>query len=84
MTSIGKSDTGMEDDDMSMINCPACKKEISDMAETCPHCGHPIRKATLNHYPTGVRVAVIIGAILGGLVMIVAIANAIYNLSYTW
>lgn len=24
---------------MAMINCPECGAEISDQAETCPHCG---------------------------------------------
>ena len=29
---------------MSLINCPACQKQISNSAEMCPHCGHPIKK----------------------------------------
>jgi hypothetical protein len=24
---------------MALINCPECKKEISDKAASCPHCG---------------------------------------------
>jgi len=27
---------------MALINCPECKKEISDKAQSCPHCGCPI------------------------------------------
>jgi hypothetical protein len=27
---------------MALINCPECKKEISDKAEACPNCGYPI------------------------------------------
>jgi hypothetical protein len=27
---------------MAMINCPECKKEISDAAPACPHCGSPV------------------------------------------
>jgi len=27
---------------MALINCPECKKEISDKAESCPHCGFPL------------------------------------------
>ena len=27
---------------MALINCPECKKEVSDSAESCPNCGHPI------------------------------------------
>ena len=29
---------------MNLTNCPACQKQISISAETCPHCGHPIKK----------------------------------------
>ena len=24
---------------MALINCPECRKQISDTADTCPHCG---------------------------------------------
>jgi hypothetical protein len=27
---------------MTLITCPACTKQISDQAKTCPKCGHPI------------------------------------------
>lgn len=27
---------------MSLIKCPECKREISDKAIACPHCGYPI------------------------------------------
>ena len=29
---------------MSLIKCPDCGKEISSHAETCPHCGYPLKK----------------------------------------
>ena len=29
---------------MALISCPECKKEISDQATSCPHCGFPIAK----------------------------------------
>lgn len=29
---------------MALIQCPECKKEISDKSETCIHCGFPIKK----------------------------------------
>lgn len=29
---------------MALIKCPECEKEISTYAETCPHCGYPIKK----------------------------------------
>jgi len=27
---------------MALINCPECKREISSMAISCPHCGIPM------------------------------------------
>jgi hypothetical protein len=33
---------------MPLINCPECKKQVSDKAPTCPHCGYPIAGV----YPT--------------------------------
>jgi len=27
---------------MALINCYECNREISDRANTCPHCGAPI------------------------------------------
>jgi hypothetical protein len=29
---------------MALIECPECKREISDKADSCPHCGYPIDK----------------------------------------
>ena len=29
---------------MALINCNECKKEISDKASACPHCGAPVEK----------------------------------------
>ena len=28
---------------MALIKCPACEKEISSEAMSCPGCGHPIK-----------------------------------------
>lgn len=33
-----------------LIECPECKKQISDKAETCPNCGFPIRQININNY----------------------------------
>lgn len=32
---------GNRESGMSLTNCPECKKEISNKAQTCPHCGAP-------------------------------------------
>ena len=30
----------------NLIVCPACYKDVSQVAEKCPHCGHPIKPKT--------------------------------------
>lgn len=30
---------------MAMMGCPECRREVSDRAVACPHCGYPIRGA---------------------------------------
>ena len=32
---------------MALINCPECKREISDKATACPHCGCPAQNSAL-------------------------------------
>lgn len=27
---------------MALISCPECRREVSDKAPACPHCGYPI------------------------------------------
>ena len=29
---------------MALTKCPECQKEVSDTAETCPHCGYRLKK----------------------------------------
>jgi hypothetical protein len=33
---------------MPLIKCPACWKEISAQAASCPNCGHPLAKSAAN------------------------------------
>lgn len=35
---------------MSLIICPECKKEISDKADVCIHCGYPIKNDKNNQH----------------------------------
>lgn len=30
---------------MSLINCPECNNNVSDIATTCPHCGYPLHSS---------------------------------------
>lgn len=41
---------------MALINCPECNKEISNKAQSCPHCGCPINSnAGFSIYIIGYR-----------------------------
>lgn len=33
---------------MALITCPECKKEVSDQALSCPHCGYPLQQGGEN------------------------------------
>jgi len=35
-----------EDKYMALVNCPECKHEVSDLAQSCPHCGAPVIKSS--------------------------------------
>lgn len=37
---------------MALINCPECNNNVSDKAETCPHCGIKLQVATTPIQPT--------------------------------
>ena len=36
---------------MALIKCPDCDKEISDSAESCVHCGYPLKKDATDAKP---------------------------------
>lgn len=44
---------------MALIDCPECRRQISDRAAACPHCGHPgpgahalpVAGSRYGHYP---------------------------------
>lgn len=40
--------------------CPACSKEVSRVAEKCPHCGHPIKPKKSSGCLVAVGVALIV------------------------
>jgi len=40
---------------MALINCPECKKEVSEKAQTCPHCGFQLRDDDLPRKPKKVN-----------------------------
>ncbi len=34
---------------MALIECPECKKQVSETAKTCPHCGYKLNAAQVKH-----------------------------------
>lgn len=60
---------------MSLINCPECGKEISSSAKTCPHCGYK----TCTRKPA----AIIILAVIGGIIAFLVILSGVLDLSKT-
>ena len=45
---------------MKLINCSTCAKEVSPEAESCPHCGNPIKPKQSFGYVIGVLVILVI------------------------
>lgn len=80
---------------MAMVKCPECDGNVSNLAETCPHCGYPLKQkeqkaeeyilrkgsATGSGYATFIRVLAWI-CWIGGL--IIAIAGAIVTVEYRY
>lgn len=56
---------------MSLINCPECRKEISDNAASCPQCGCPIKPASnqpvISKEQKSRGVATLLSLLLGGI-----------------
>jgi hypothetical protein len=40
----GERGNGRQGNSVPLIKCPACEREISSEAQSCPHCGHPVAK----------------------------------------
>lgn len=34
---------------MALVNCPECRREISDKVKACPHCGYPIENISASN-----------------------------------
>lgn len=60
---------------MALLPCPECKRNISDQAMTCPHCGHPIRiTASKSKFTQDVEDVKTIGAWLAFLITLPTLA----------
>ena len=74
---------------MPLISCPECKKDVSTEADSCPHCGHPIKQKSQENQQsqTGQTTAkkksmnplLLIILVIVGFSIIYAIGNAIFD-----
>lgn len=59
---------------MALQNCPECNNNVSTQAESCPHCGHPIRVKTVTVATpveqTGLTFWGVVGAVVLGVILI--------------
>lgn len=50
---------------MSLIKCPACEKDLSPNAASCPHCGEPMRAPLIRHsFIQGLAALIMVGAVM--------------------
>lgn len=60
---------------MALISCQECKKEISNQAMQCPHCGMPMQAKTIAaHDPKSPGEWLVLGLVLVG-----ALGFSLYN-----
>jgi len=68
---------------MSLIECPDCKKQVSDQAPACPHCGRPIAQAKAA--PQNIRVKKSGGEfckalqLIGAIMLCYGVVSCVYN-----
>lgn len=63
--------------DSALGTCPACNGAISNQAESCPHCGHPLKQRVVAPWYGPIVEAVGIAAVVG------LIVSGIYQISTT-
>ncbi len=61
---------------MALINCPECKKQISNEANECPHCGYLLNRLPVEQNKRTKRVILIILGIIIAICIIAAIYDA--------
>ena len=72
---------------MSLIKCPECGEEISSLAESCPHCGCPLKPTPVSYTNPAVEaeynfrtvmsfISGVMLVILGIVLIVVGIINA--------
>lgn len=59
---------------MALLKCPECGKDVSSSAQTCPSCGHPLKKRK-KEKKKGSCLTKILGVIIVFFVLVFAIAG---------
>lgn len=65
---------------MALLNCPKCNKQISDTANSCPHCGYkpqlqPNTKKNPNKKKIIITIIIIVAIIVIGFISVLAYLN---------
>lgn len=71
---------------MALINCPECRKEISDTVKICPNCGYKIRRSQRKHKAMNKgtkRVLIIVAVFLVITLGLIGIVQSTLSLSDT-
>lgn len=48
-----------------LINCPSCDARVSDQAQACPSCGHPLREPAAVKSAVSPNIAAVLSVIPG-------------------
>jgi predicted nucleic acid-binding Zn ribbon protein len=59
----------------TLIPCPVCKKEVSNNALTCPHCGTQLNKSWGRKSAEGLAIMYIIFVILGFIISFIFLSK---------
>lgn len=59
---------------MPLIKCPACAKEVSDQAASCPNCGHPFWPPAKKKSSSGAGVGLLVSFVF--IVLIVGVVTS--------
>ena len=69
---------------MAMIQCPECQRQVSDQAQSCPGCGHPLKAAQPVSRAGGVAqtVAPVVGKVASTYLIVLGVVAAVLFLGF--
>lgn len=54
---------------MALIDCPECKKQVSDTALACPHCGYSLKTKPAEQ-TTDRQAMIVVGLLVAGVIFL--------------